>query len=488
MAKKKSAAPFTQEHAAQLDMMFKNGLGEALLGFNPNSIGTQLSQADTLFKNNRWYLVSNMRQLLSEIYVEHGLVQTIVNVPVDDGMRGGVVITSKQLSPEQIDDLQVAMERQDILGSVVGMATKWNRLFGGAGIIIMTDQDPSLPLNIQAIRPDSPLEFRAVDMWELFYDMVNTEQTTLQGDRESFQTYNYYGQKLDKSRVMKMKGLVAPSFIRPRLRGWGFSVVEALVRSINQYLKSNNLAFEVLDEFKIDVYKIKNLSQSLMSEVGANAIRRRVQIANQEKNYNSAITMDVEDDYAQKQLSFTGIAEVMKEIRMQIASDMRMPLTKIFGISAAGFSSGEDDIENYNAMVESDVRAKCKYEILHILELMCQKKFGFVPDDLRVEFKPLRIMSGIDEETVKTQKFARLLQALQTGAIDGKTFADGCNKDNLLPVQIDPNLADTLEIGGDDNEGDTEDGDQAKPGSAPAPGGKNPPKNAKPAKEAKETP
>ena len=50
-----------------------------------------------------------------------------------------------------------------------------------------------------------------------------------------------------------MKGLTAPSFLRPRLRGWGFSVVEKLVRSINQYIKATDLGFEVLDEFKLDV-------------------------------------------------------------------------------------------------------------------------------------------------------------------------------------------------------------------------------------------
>ena len=31
--------------------------------------------------------------------------------------------------------------------------------------------------------------------------------------------------------------------------------------------------------------------------------------------------------------------------------NLKMPITKLFGISAAGFSSGEDDIENYNSMI-----------------------------------------------------------------------------------------------------------------------------------------
>jgi hypothetical protein len=162
-----------------------------------------------------------------------------------------------------------------------------------------------------------------------------------------------------------------------------------------------------------------------------------MQLANVQKNYQNALTMDAEDDYMQKQLSFGGIAEVMKEIRMQIASDLRMPLTKIFGISAAGFSSGEDDIENYNAMVESQIRAKCKYELMKVVEIRSQKMFGITPDDLEVEFKTLRMLSAEQEETVKTSKFNRILAAKGAGLISILEFKEACNKDALLPIQLD---------------------------------------------------
>lgn len=428
--------------------MVQNGLGEALLGFSPNSLGAQLSKVDTLFQNNRWYLVSNMRQLLSEIYVEHGLVQTVVDVPVDDGLRGGVDIKTKQLDEDEIEKLRVTMEREDDLG-IMGQGLKWNRLFGGAGVIIMTGQDPTTPLDLDAIQEGDEVAFRAVDMWELFWDKQSTESYDVTMQEEKFEHFNYYGVKLHKSRVMKMKGLTAPSFIRPRLRGWGFSIMEATVRSINQYLKANNLTFEVLDEFKVDIFKIKNLANTLLLKDGDARVRQRVALANQQKNYQNAITMDAEDDYIAKELAFTGISETMIGIRMAVASDLRMPLTKVFGISAAGFSSGEDDIENYNSMIESQVRSKCKYDILKMIEIRCQQLFGFIPDDLSITFKPLRILSAEQEENVKTQKFQRLHQAMASGYITIEEFKEACNKDDLLPIQVDTSI-DVLDVGADD--------------------------------------
>lgn len=446
------AQKLPQEIQNEVEWMAKNGLSAAIMGDgwgapgsqNPNTT-TQLSQVSTLFKNNRWYLISNMRQLLSEIYIEHGLIQTIVDVPVDDGLRGGVEIQSKQLSEEQIQELQTSLDRDDDLNTV-GQALKWNRLYGGAGVLIMTDQDPFQPLDIQAIKKDSPLEFRAVDMWELFWDKQNTEGYDPEIQMQNFEHYNYYAKRLHKSRVMRMKGLTPPSFIRPRLRGWGFSVVEALVRSVNQYLKANDLGFEVLDEFKLDVFKIKNLTNTLLSPAGDQKIRQRVALANAQKNFQNAIVMDSEDDFDHKQLSFSGLAETMLGIRMQVASDMRMPMTKLFGISAAGFSSGEDDIENYNAMVESQVRNKAKYDILRMIEIKCQKLFGFIPDDLSIEFKPLRILGAEQEENVKTQKFNRALAARQAGELTREEFRDICNRGNLLDIQLDKTDALLLDI------------------------------------------
>lgn len=413
------------------------GLGATGFPFNERVPGTaQLSQTDTIFVNMRYYLVSNFRQILSEAFVELGLVQTICCVPVDDALRGGVEIRSKQLSEDQILDLLTSLDRDDDLRTV-GEAGYWMRLFGGSGVIILTDQDPSTPLVMEEITHDEGLSFRAVDMWELFWDKQNEEGYDPTIQSEDFEFYNYYGVQIHKSRVMRIKGLTAPSFIRPRLRGWGFSVVETLVRSINQYLKATDLAFEVLDEFKVDVFKIKNLVNTLLSPNGEAQVRQRVQLANREKNYNNALTMDSEDDWDHKQLSFTGLAEAMKEIRMQVASDMRMPLTKLFGISAAGFNSGEDDIEVYNSMVEGQVRNKIKYPILRILEIKCQKLFGFVPDDLAIDFKPLREMSAEQEEAVKTQKFTRLQTAKAAGELNTLEYREACNKGNLFDITLD---------------------------------------------------
>lgn len=445
MKKKYRPVSSTQPAPAQPAGEIQNSLGDAI-GYNvgnlpfPQSQGTgfspQISQATPMFYNMRWYLISNFRQLLSEAYVEIGLIQTVIDVPIDDALRGGIEIRSDQLSEDEIEELLGSLDRDDDINTI-GQAAKWNRLFGGSGIIVIVEgQDPMEPLDLDAIGPDTDIEFRAADLWELFFSYQDSDGYDPSQQMENYEYFNYYGEQIHKSRVMVMKGTQAPSFIRPRLRGWGFSVVEVLVRSINQYLKATDLTFEVLDEFKLDIYKIKNLVNTLMSPMGKQKVQERVQLANWQKNYQHAVVMDSEDDFDHKQLSFAGLAEAMEGIRIQVASDLRMPLTKIFGVSSAGFNSGEDDIEVYNSMVESQVRNKIKYQILRLCEIKCQKLFGYVPDDLKISFKSLRTMKAVDEETVKTQKFQRALQALQAGEITHREFRDACNKGQLLDISL----------------------------------------------------
>ena len=419
------------------------GLNEALFpaGFNQPQVAfgqQQVSSTNTMFANLRGYMVSNMRQLLSESYVELGLLQTVVDLPVDDAFRGGVDLVSEQLSPAQLAELKATISREgDIF--VLQEAIKWNRLFGGAGVVILVDQDPEKPLDVKALKRDTPLEFKAADMWELFYDKMNVEGFNPAIDAVAFEFYSYYGHKTHRSRVFKLKGLTAPSFIRPRLRGWGFSVVEGLIRSINQHLKGVDLIFELLDEAKLDVYGLKNLADTLLMQNGTQLVQQRVAIANRQKNFQTALVLDSEDTYTQKELSFQGIADIMKEIRIQVASDLRMPMNKLFGESASGFSSGQDSIENYNAMVESTVREKAKYDIIKMVELRCQQLFQMIPTDLSVEFKPLKVMSENEIEDIKTKKFGRLMEARKINEITRLEFRQAINKAQLLPIQLDVN-------------------------------------------------
>jgi len=419
------------------------GLDAALspFPFAGNQGRTTLSSIDTFAKNLRYYFVSKFYQILSQAYAEYGLVRTIVDVPVEDGFRGGVDIKTDQLDENDLKKLKRYIKRRRDL-SVAMRAIKWARLFGGGAVILFVkDQDPEEPLDMDSITKDSDVEFRAVNMWELIPSNMNYSQVdpTIAGGihNPEFDFYMYYGEKIHKSRLHRIMGLDVPSIIKWQLLGWGASILEPFIRPFNQYLKAADLTFEVLDEFKLDVFFIQGFQEAMASDEAMRLMQKRIQFANGRKNYVNATILSEKDKFEQRQLSFAGLAEVSQMNLVQIAAVARMPLTKIFGISAAGFSTGQEDLENYNMLVESTVREPAEDVVAWMIDIRCQEMFGGYPDDTEIEFKTLRVLGGAEEQTVKNGKATILDNARNRGDISMKEYREAVNASKLVDVNLD---------------------------------------------------
>lgn len=401
----------------------------------------------TLSNANSYQPISLNRILLSYSYMTQGLLRTVVDQPVEDAFRGGIRFKTNELTPEELKKLNNSFRRKhsaavarkgiarvnnqagvDLTNSdldAVKYTAKWARLYGGAGLIVNTDQDFRKELKPEAIREDSPLQFIAADRWELVLSQVNLFSDT------SDTPYNYYGLPLHRTRVIRMNGAEAPSFIRLRLQGWGMSVLEECIRAVSAYIKFENLLFELLDEAKIDVYKIKGLNTALATDAGTNAVRRRITLSNQLKNSQSALSMDADDDYHQKQLTWSGLAEIKEGLRTDLCAYLKFPKNKLFGESAGGFSSGKDSLDNYNSLVQC-IREDIEPALLCAGELRCQQMYGVLPEDLEVEWTPLDILDGVEQEAVKTAKQNRITQLFSAGLLTDKEAVGQLRAEGLV--------------------------------------------------------
>jgi phage-related protein (TIGR01555 family) len=224
--------------------------------------------------------------------------------------------------------------------------------------------------------------------------------------------------------------------IRGQFTGWGVSKLEGIVRTWNQYLKQQEVVYELTDEAKVDVFRLEGFKETLASPDGAQKAAARVQLSAELKNYKNALVLDKEDEYESKAVSFGGIAEIINENRKGISADFGYPMTKLFGISAAGFNAGEDDLETYNAKVESDYRAKDRHIVLFIIQCRCQQLFGYIPETISFEFHPLRVLSAEQEETLKDKKLERILRAKEVGLITSEKAVELINAEKVFPLDL----------------------------------------------------
>lgn len=384
------------------------------------------------YYNTRIELFTLRQDALNERYSSDGMFRTIVDQPVLDAFRGDLTIKTTQLDNDEIEELQFYLKENDILETIKQFFI-WDRLFGGAGLIVDVEgQKLSEPFRIKNIQYDQRIKFYAVDRWELTNNPA-TQANQIQNAITPWGDFNYYGEPINPDRIILLKGKEAPSLVRQRLQGWGLSAVEPLIAPLNAYDKTKNLIYELMDEAKIDVWKLQGLNDSAMSKQDDDIVRR-VEIANMTKNYTSSVVLDQEDEFIQKQLQLTGVADILQQQRLDICVAIKMPLTKVFGLSASGFNSGEDDIENYNSWVESELRSKIYNVLQKVISMVCKSLFDVIPTDLDLSFPELKTPKLQELEAKRLNDFKVGMDLYTNKFLTSKELADYLDEKELLTM------------------------------------------------------
>ena len=404
----------------------ENSLSGLVDGLGANQFGggqAPITSLNPSFQNSMYSPITLMWSNLMYMYRSHGLLQSAIDVPVLDAIRGGIELSSDQLDQDEISQIEDFLEENAVLDRIAD-AFIWARLFGGAALVINTEADSEQPLGDEL--HGGRLEFYDAARWEL----------TCERRIPASGKYGFYGKTLDASRVLTILGKRAPFTLRAQLSDWGVSEIERMIEDFNLFLRGRNVAYEILEECKIDVYQFEGFAAQLATANGTGMTTRRVQAMNALKNFNNALILDKKDSYEQKTFTFSGLSEILKENRVLICAALRMPMTKLFGTEASGLNSGQGDLENYVSLVESEVRSPMKQVMRKVLKVIVQNLFH-EDLDIRFKFKPLRILSAGDEELIKTSKTARYTSLYDKLIINSRELGEILHKEELVPIKID---------------------------------------------------
>ena len=385
----------------------------------------------TLFNNTSPLLLTRFWLDLTYFYKSNGFVQTAINQIVDDAFRNdGLIIDSKTLSTEELEDLRTALIENGDIEAIMD-CLRWGQLYGGGVVIANTEQQPELPLDEEQLK-GKKLTFLASDRWQTQANGISPETCqyftlcdNLTKDKDTNIT-------LDRSRVGIFTGVKAPYHLRALLNGWGLSIFESVIPPLTQYLKAMGVTLELLDEAKIDVIKLTDLATTLLAPNGVNLIQKRLQVVTDNKNYKSSIAIDNKDDYQQKQINFGGLPQMITQIQYLVCSALKRPYSKLFGKGSNGFSSGEDDLENYNAIVDAEIRRPATKLIKWVVNLRCWQLFGRELTDFQPKWKPLRIMSEKEQAEVNSRKLADYIVLLEHQIMTPQQVAQKLTEDRYI--------------------------------------------------------
>lgn len=381
----------------------------------------QITSMQPLITANQYAVITLNYNMLMYMYSTHGLIQTAIDEPVQDAHRDPVGLVCKDgLTAKNLEELEQWCAENEVDEPFMDVQS-WGRLFGGSALVLNVAGDPSKPLNMREIERGRFALYPAT-RWELG------------GTWRYSDAYNFYGVNFDKSRIKTFIGKRMPWILERQLSGWGASLIARMAEDFNVYLRGRNALYETINEFKIDIYKMKGYNDQLVTQTGTAQVDQRIATTNSLKNFHQALILDMEDDYIIKQPVFSGIAEVMRENRMGLVACTRMPASKLFSEKSAEMGQGDgDDLENYYNLVKGEIRRPARPLKEWILSLGTQALFG---DKYHVtfEYPPLRETSSQEDELVKTSKQNRIMMQLEAGLIDEAEAAAWAKHEKLVPV------------------------------------------------------
>lgn len=355
-------------------------------------------------------------EFYEQLYSGDELASRIVNVVPEEALRRFVSWENvkKNVSigiDKRIKDLD--------LKAAVEKTWKWARAYGGACLYIVTDTStPSEPL-----RPgEKVIGLRDLSRWDL--RILTTDVETDFGS-PNFGCPNIYyltvqvgskykGYPIHWTRMVRFDGYLVPRRTYIRNNYWHDSVLNRLYNAIRNYQTSNDAVATILQDFNVDVYKMKSLA-NLMSAGKESVVKARIEMIQFAKSVLRAMILDSdEEEYENVGRSVEGVAELLTKQANRLVAATDIPHTKLLGESPDGSNAtGNSTTQQWYDHVQSEQENYFRPKLQRLIDVI-------FPDiqDLGFKFKSLNQLTELEEVEKRNKQANTDKLYADMGAVD----------------------------------------------------------------------
>lgn len=337
----------------------------------------------------QWYASALDPVELEALYRSSWAARKAVDLIADDETREWRTWQAEEAQATALYEAEAALG----VRAAVNLARKWERLYGGAAIILMQGpEDLSLPAlarppagSLRWVRVAAKNRL-TVDAWDedfaspTFAKPLTYRVTPVRGAQQRI---------VHHSRMVIFDGADAPALFRDSNDGFGFSVLDWLREPIVRAESLDANAAVMVDEASIDVVKIPEIQNHLADAESQRRLIERFQLAMMAKSSVRTLILGGDETYERKTHTFTGLADLMDRNAERIAAALDVPLTRFLGRSPGGLNAtGDSDLRNYYDMIRSRQTTDLS-DTLKPLDDALKAHVGAVGDDVVATWNPL---------------------------------------------------------------------------------------------------
>ena len=368
------------------------------------NVATGLGTSKSKSAHNMWELESifNHWQQLDAAYQSNWISRQICDVPAQDMTREW-----RSIKSDGAEDIAQVEKDLDILGKVQE-AISWARLYGGAGILMLTGQDLTKPLNINKIKKGDLSRVIVFDRWDLSAMTLNMTNILASNYLQpEFYTITHGSQQIHWSHIVRFEGANLPRRQQLQTHGWGDSELRKCMADVKEMVAAKGGIAELMQEANVDIIKREGLSDDLASDQD-DAIIKRYEMFSLMKSCINMGLLDGDEEFDRKTLNLSGVSQILEVFMTWISGAADIPLTRLFGTSAKGMNAtGDGDMANYNNSIRALQGCKLSPSMNYLDQVLVRSALGHMPDDYNYVWNPLEQMNDLEaaqSEQLRSQK------------------------------------------------------------------------------------
>lgn len=370
----------------------QRGAATVALGDGLESMSMKVGQQQRGMAYVRQQQLTQDRAQLTAMWLEDWISRKICDRKARDMTRRWREVRANSLEAQQIDEYQ-KLERALNVRDLFRQASQWASLYGTAAILLITDAaDTSQPLG----DGERVKRLLVADRHSISSDGARVADV-LSPEFGMAEFYRIKGsEQIHRSRIILLHAGELP--LSDALREWGTSDLEHVYAAIKRFdLMGVNIG-ELVNESKVDVFKMEGYSDKIAAGL-EDKVLAVMQATQMIKSISNSLLLDKDADYEQKELTFTGLKDLMIEFRNAVAGAADMPVTILFGQSASGFASGKEDIQTYHENIHGLQESRLRPALDRLDQVLCRQLWGARPEDWWYEFPSLTELTEQDRAT-----------------------------------------------------------------------------------------
>lgn len=364
----------------------RDGLTNVMTG-----LGTSKSKSS----NNTWVMGYNATldyHQLEAAYTDNWIAAAIVDMRAEDMTRNW-----RRIKSDGAEDIAAYEDKIQMRHSVFE-AVKWSRLYGGAGILMITDQDLTKPLNVNRLKKDSLKKLIVFDRWDLNGTNYNwSDMESSNYEKPSNYTLGRMASvQVHHSHIVRFEGIPLPRRLRALNNSWGDSELRRCIDDVGEMVAAKTGIADLLQEANVDVINRVGLTEELASDEDDAIVDRYALFARMKSVVNLAL-LDGDEVYSRNTLNLTGVSQVLEQMMTYISGSAKTPVTKLFGTSAKGMSAtGEGDMNNYYDSISASQTSYLENPLRQLDEVLVRSALGAWPTSYDYVWNPLGTPNSVE--------------------------------------------------------------------------------------------